>query len=51
MTKPTRVDFASSGGLTVAAYRWDPEGNRTPSRSWPTASASTPSATRHSPRR
>jgi alpha-beta hydrolase superfamily lysophospholipase len=26
MTKPARVDFASSGGLTVAAYRWDPEG-------------------------
>ena len=25
-TEPTRVDFASSGGLIVAAYRWDPEG-------------------------
>src|SRR5690349_15906878 len=24
--QPTRVDFPSSGGLTVAAYRWDPQG-------------------------
>jgi alpha-beta hydrolase superfamily lysophospholipase len=24
--QPTRVDFHSSGGLTVAAYRWDPQG-------------------------
>jgi alpha-beta hydrolase superfamily lysophospholipase len=26
MTEPTRVDFESAGGVTVAAYRWDPEG-------------------------
>jgi alpha-beta hydrolase superfamily lysophospholipase len=25
-TEPTRVDFPSSGGVTVAAYRWDPAG-------------------------
>ncbi len=25
-TEPTRVDFPSSGGVRVAAYRWDPEG-------------------------
>ncbi|HEY5187174.1 MAG TPA: alpha/beta hydrolase [Actinomycetes bacterium] len=24
--EPTRVDFPSAGGVTVAAYRWDPEG-------------------------
>jgi alpha-beta hydrolase superfamily lysophospholipase len=24
-TEPTRVDFPSSGGVRVAAYRWDPE--------------------------
>lgn len=24
MTEPTRVDFESPGGVTVAAYRWDP---------------------------
>lgn len=24
--QPTRVDFPSAGGVTVAAYRWDPEG-------------------------
>jgi alpha-beta hydrolase superfamily lysophospholipase len=24
--EPTRVDFPSAGGLTVAAYRWDPNG-------------------------
>ncbi|MEO5710424.1 MAG: alpha/beta hydrolase [Nocardioidaceae bacterium] len=26
MTEPTRVDFESAGGVTVAAYRWDPVG-------------------------
>ncbi|MCW2621067.1 MAG: Alpha/beta hydrolase [Frankiales bacterium] len=26
MTEPTRVDFESPGGVTVAAYRWDPVG-------------------------
>jgi alpha-beta hydrolase superfamily lysophospholipase len=25
-TEPTRVDFPSSDGVTLAAYRWDPEG-------------------------
>jgi alpha-beta hydrolase superfamily lysophospholipase len=25
-SRPTRVDFPSRGGLTVAAYRWDPAG-------------------------
>ena len=25
-SEPTRVDFPSSDGVTVAAYRWDPEG-------------------------
>jgi alpha-beta hydrolase superfamily lysophospholipase len=25
-SEPTRVDFPSSEGVTVAAYRWDPEG-------------------------
>ena len=24
--QPTRVDFPSAGGVTIAAYRWDPEG-------------------------
>lgn len=24
--QPTRVDFLSAGGVTVAAYRWDPDG-------------------------
>jgi alpha-beta hydrolase superfamily lysophospholipase len=24
-SKPTRIDFASAGGVTVAAYRWDPD--------------------------
>lgn len=23
--QPTRVDFASAGGVTIAAYRWDPQ--------------------------
>jgi len=26
---PTRVDFPSEGGVTVAAYRWDPHGEPT----------------------
>ncbi|MCW2867879.1 MAG: alpha/beta hydrolase [Marmoricola sp.] len=26
MTGPARVDFESTGGVAVAAYRWDPEG-------------------------
>jgi alpha-beta hydrolase superfamily lysophospholipase len=26
MTEPTRVDYESAGGVTVAAYRWDPDG-------------------------
>lgn len=26
MSTPTRVDFPSPGGVTVAAYRWDPDG-------------------------
>ena len=26
MSEPTRVDFESAGGVTVAAYRWDPDG-------------------------
>jgi alpha-beta hydrolase superfamily lysophospholipase len=26
MTEPVRVDFASAGGVEIAAYRWDPEG-------------------------
>ena len=26
MTEPARVDFESAGGVSVAAYRWDPEG-------------------------
>ena len=25
-TEPTRVDFPSSGGISIAAYRWDPTG-------------------------
>lgn len=24
--QPTRVDFPSAGGVTIAAYRWDPDG-------------------------
>ncbi len=27
--EPTRVDFPSEGGVTVAAYRWDPHGDPT----------------------
>jgi len=27
MSEPTRVDFESAGGATVAAYRWDPDGD------------------------
>jgi len=26
MSEPTRVDFPSAGDVTVAAYRWDPDG-------------------------
>ena len=26
MTDPVRVDFASAGGVNIAAYRWDPDG-------------------------
>jgi alpha-beta hydrolase superfamily lysophospholipase len=26
MTEPTRVDYDSTGGVSIAAYRWDPEG-------------------------
>ena len=25
-SEPARVDFESSGGLRIAAYRWDPAG-------------------------
>lgn len=28
-TEPTRVDFPSTEGVTIAAYRWDPEGEPT----------------------